>query len=116
MFQQQTKLIDNVSQMMADMKMGQGDNQQQIKRTSIQDQGQISNYRKMQREAMRLATQDIKQNIPPQIWYDSLRETDDGRYSESNIFQNDLKHNKNMNNSRKDYLKRKVLNHVSKND
>jgi hypothetical protein len=51
----------------------------------------VSNYRKLQREAMRLANADIN-NVPPQVWYDSLRETDDGRFSEIGIFQNDLNH------------------------
>jgi hypothetical protein len=47
-------------------------------RTSIIDQGQVYNKRKIQREAMRVATHVT---IPDQIWYDSLRGSDDGRFS-----------------------------------
>jgi hypothetical protein len=36
----------------------------------------------MEREAMRLSQMDLRQNIPTQIWYDQLRESDDGRFSQ----------------------------------
>mmetsp|Transcript_23578 Transcript_23578/g.36270 ORF Transcript_23578/g.36270 Transcript_23578/m.36270 type:complete len:147 (+) Transcript_23578:810-1250(+) len=50
-------------------------------RTSIINQGEIFNQRNLEKEAIRAATFDAKQSIPTQIWYDSLRETDDGRFS-----------------------------------
>ena len=40
------------------------------KRPSIMDQGEIYNQRRLEREALRMATSDINQNIKPQIWYD----------------------------------------------
>jgi hypothetical protein len=43
----------------------------------------------MQREAMARATRDLN-SVPTQIWYDTLRETDDGRFSDTVILQNDL--------------------------
>ena len=85
-----------------------------VKRTSIANQGVVSNYRKLQREAMRLAKSDVN-NIPDQIWYDSLRETDDGRFSETGIFENDLNYQKQVAKSRNDYLKQKFLNKTSSN-
>jgi hypothetical protein len=40
------------------------------------------------REAMRLAITDDKQGgVNDQIWYDSLRETDDGRFSSTQVFE-----------------------------
>jgi len=57
------------------------------KRTSIINQGDIYNQRNIEKEAIRAATFDTKQSIPTQIWYDSLRETDDGRFSASEVFR-----------------------------
>ena len=37
----------------------------------------------MQREALMSAVFDSNRTIPVQVWYDSLRETDDGRFSSS---------------------------------
>jgi hypothetical protein len=43
------------------------------------------------REAMRLAINDDKQGgVKDQIWYDSLRETDDGRFSASQVFSHNM--------------------------
>lgn len=50
-------------------------------RVCIIHQGDIYNERKLEREALRRATFDAKADIPTQAWYDSLRETDDGRFS-----------------------------------
>ena len=52
------------------------------KRVCLFHQGDIYNERKLEREALFKATIDTKQNIPTQIWYDSLRDTDDGRFSQ----------------------------------
>ena len=49
-------------------------------RTSILNQADIRNQRMIEREAMRISVQDQRANISPQIWYDSLRDGDDGRY------------------------------------
>jgi hypothetical protein len=50
------------------------------KRASILKAGDVYNQKKIEREAMRIAIQD-ENNMPQQLWYDSLRETDDGRFS-----------------------------------
>ena len=50
-------------------------------RQSIIHQGEISNMRKNKRHAAHLATYYLKHNLPDQIWYDSLRPSDDGSYS-----------------------------------
>ena len=43
--------------------------------------GDAYNKRKIEREALCLALNEEKGHIPLQGWYDSLRETDDGRFS-----------------------------------
>jgi hypothetical protein len=42
----------------------------------------------MEKDAIRIATMDEKESIPLQIWYDSLRETDDGRFSSIEVLEN----------------------------
>lgn len=49
-------------------------------RSSILNAGDIYNQKKIEREAMMVALQD-ENLMPQQLWYDSLRETDDGRFS-----------------------------------
>lgn len=50
-------------------------------RTSIMHMGDAYNKRKIEREALRVAVEDYHGSVPLQFWYDSLRETDDGRFS-----------------------------------
>ena len=52
-------------------------------RTSIIYNGEAQNQRKLEREALRSALFDSTAAVPAQVWYDSLRETDDGRFSSS---------------------------------
>ena len=50
-------------------------------RTLIIDQGDIYNQRRLKKEVLSSSMYDQNDNnIPTQIWYDSLRETDDGRF------------------------------------
>ena len=60
--EQTTKLVDQIASCMKD---GNDDQNKKeiVKRTSIANQGVVSNYRKLQREAMRLAKSDVN-NIP----------------------------------------------------
>ena len=50
-------------------------------RVSIMHMGDAYNKRKIEREALSKAMADYKGIIPQQMWYDSLRGTDDGRFS-----------------------------------
>lgn len=51
-------------------------------RVSIMHIGDAYNKRKIEREALSKAMADYKGVIPMQMWYDSLRSTDDGRFSQ----------------------------------
>jgi hypothetical protein len=55
-------------------------------RSSIIYQAEVFSQRQVMREALRIAITDDKLGVNNQIWYDSLRETDDGRFSQTNIF------------------------------
>ena len=48
------------------------------KRKSIIHQAEIYRKRKIEKEALRVATFNDQKIIPQQMWYDSLRETDNG--------------------------------------
>ena len=62
------------------------------------------------REALKLTVADDKQGgINDQVWYDSLRETDDGRFSQTQIFAHQSEYLKDKVQKRNDYLKRKIL-------
>jgi hypothetical protein len=50
-------------------------------RSSIINQGDVYNERITKREALKIAGMDNRRVVPVQGWYDSLRETDDGRYT-----------------------------------
>lgn len=54
-------------------------------RTSIMHMGDAYNKRKIEREALRQAVEDYHGSVPLQYWYDSLRETDDGRFSRVDV-------------------------------
>lgn len=57
------------------------------KRSSIINQAEVFTQRQVMREALKMAVVDDKQGgFNDQIWYDSLRETDDGRFSQTNVF------------------------------
>jgi hypothetical protein len=59
------------------------------KRASIINQADVYSQRQVLREALKLTVADDKQGgTNDQIWYDSLRETDDGRFSQTKIFEN----------------------------
>lgn len=59
----------------------------QAKRSSIINQADVYSQRQVMREALKLTVADDKQGgINDQVWYDSLRETDDGRFSQTQIF------------------------------
>lgn len=50
-------------------------------RTLIIDQGDIYNQRRLKKEVLSSSMYDQNDNnIPTQVWYDSLRDTDDGRF------------------------------------
>lgn len=46
--------------------------------------GDAYNKRKIEREALSHALNEARGSVSPQGWYDSLRGTDDGRYSRTN--------------------------------
>ena len=50
-------------------------------RQSIINQGDVFIQKRNQKEALRLASFDTKRSIPEQIWYDSLRGSDDGSFT-----------------------------------
>lgn len=51
------------------------------KRTLLIDQGDIFAYRQLQREILKNSSNDTEEKrISTQVWYDSLRGTDDGNY------------------------------------
>lgn len=81
-------------------------------RTSIMHMGDAYNKRKIEREALRQAIQDYHGSVPLQYWYDSLRETDDGRFSNIDM-QGDrtsrLAHRQKML-KRKQMLRTKIVN------
>ena len=52
----------------------------QNERQSLINQGDIYNQRRNEKEAVRLANFDAQRVIPDQIWYDSLRKSDDGSF------------------------------------
>ena len=62
--------------------------QQQSTRTSIMHFGEAYNKRKIEREALRQAVEDYHGSVPLQFWYDSLRDTDDGRFSKVDMQTN----------------------------
>ena len=49
-------------------------------RRCILDQGDIHNQKMVEREALVAANFDNGGAVPEQVWYDQLRETDDGRF------------------------------------
>lgn len=51
-------------------------------RTCMLRQGDIYNQRRQEQQALCHALADHHGTVPPQLWYDSLRETDDGRFSQ----------------------------------
>jgi hypothetical protein len=52
-----------------------------FKRKSIICQGDVYNERITKRQALQTAGLDNRRMVPLQCWYDSLRESDDGRFS-----------------------------------
>ena len=56
-------------------------------RSSVINNGESHNQHMQERVAIKNAIIDNSCVIPTQIWYDSLRETDDGRFSSSIIEQ-----------------------------
>jgi len=42
-------------------------------------------FRKVEKMAIQSATFDQANILPTQLWYDSLRETDDGRFSQTQV-------------------------------
>lgn len=60
------------------------DQLQDNEHTSIINSGDAYIHRRNAKEALRLANMDATSPLPQQIWYDSLRETDDGSYSKTN--------------------------------
>lgn len=82
----------------------------QAKRPSIINQADVYSQRQVMREALKLTVADDKQGgINDQVWYDSLRETDDGRFSQTQIFAHQTEFLKDKVQKRNDYLKRKIL-------
>jgi len=81
-------------------------------RQSIINKGDIINRIKQQREVLRLASFDDQPIIPTQVWYDTLRELDDGSFSKSicvNPNQTlDYVHSKHQE-KRNNYIRSKVL-------
>ena len=70
------------------------------------NQGQIYNQRKQQRELLSLAMQDYNGTLPSTLWYDQLRQTDDGRFniqSEASLI--DKENNFNSSNSKISHVK-----------
>ena len=59
--------------------------EQLANRQSVINYGDLYQQRKNKKEAIRLATYDMKDRLPPQMWYDSLRGNDDGSFSKTAI-------------------------------
>ena len=55
------------------------------------NQGDIYNEKKLEREVLKEATFDRVRNIPPQVWYDQLRGSDDGRYSQISVTKENIR-------------------------
>ena len=53
--------------------------------TSIINQGDAYIHRRNAKEALRFANMDTHKSLPDQIWYDSLRESDNGSYSKVDL-------------------------------
>jgi len=61
------------------------------------------------KEALRLASFDMQRRIPDQIWYDALRQDDDGRYAKTNCLSPKLDYASRNELNRKAYLKNKII-------
>lgn len=68
-------------QKMIDSKTRSQTSRTQPKRVSVMNQGEIYNQLKQQREMLSKAIQDYHGSVPQQMWYDHLRQTDDGRFN-----------------------------------
>jgi len=81
-------------------------------RASIINQADVQNQLLGERQLLQAAQMDEQPRIPDQIWYDHLRQTDDGRYSNKhNVVPNldiDQQH-KAFHETRHEYLRRKIL-------
>ena len=87
--------------------------QQTCLRQSIINQGDIHNHKKQLRNMVSLAQADNK-SIPTQVWYDSLRDSDNGTFTKVALLSKDTQLDYHSKRDNEDYIRNRILTPPSK--